>query len=489
MSTVPLKQQYRSIYPDIKPGFFNRNTRVIRGIIMALSDMFWLSFSLGFAVYFRFHLLGRNIPTTYLELFPYLIFTQIIFLLTGLYMHGISPVEELRRVTLSTTAAFIVLAAFSFYLRNADDYSRLSYLFGWIFSIILVPIGRELTRSIFVKTSLWGEPVVVIGYGPAGFEIADYLVNNPKSGLFPVVVVDRRTTDRGEKPIVPVIRAADILEHPEMLDLFKGIHTAVLVTTEITEEFVNMIVEDRILQFRHLIVITNSHHISSLWVRPYEIGEMLGLEIGQNLLNTWERAAKRLLDLSLILAAAPVVLPVFLIIALLIKVDSRGKVFYNQVRLGQKNRHFRMWKFRTMHPDAEEKLETYLEANPELRDEWEATYKLKNDPRISRVGRFLRKSSLDELPQLINVIKGEMSLVGPRPIVDDEIKHYGKQYPIYCEVLPGMTGMWQISGRSDTSYVSRVHLDEYYVRNWSIWLDYYIFTRTFMVVLLGKGSY
>ena len=142
-----------------------------------------------------------------------------------------------------------------------------------------------------------------------------------------------------------------------------------------------------------------------------------------------------------------------------------------------------------MYPDADEKLKTYLESNPELQAEWDATHKLKKDPRVTRVGHFLRKSSLDELPQLINVLKGEMSLVGPRPIVDDEIKFYGKQYHIYCEVLPGMTGLWQISGRSDTSYVSRVHLDEYYVRNWSIWLDYYIIAHTGMVVLLSKGSY
>jgi Undecaprenyl-phosphate galactose phosphotransferase WbaP len=489
MAAIPVKTQYRSSFPVIKPSFWNQNTRLFKAAFLAMSDLVFLGLSLGMAVFLRFLLMGETVPSTYLDLIPYLIFVLGVFQLTGLYSNGISPIEELHRVTIATTIVYILLAAFSFFLRNADEFSRLSYLIGWFFSIILVPLGREIMREIFVRSNHWGEPVVVIGYGPAGFEIAEYLVDNPKSGLYPVVVVDRRSSDRGEKPRVPVIRASDILEHPEMLELFKGIHTAVLVTSEINEEFVNMIVEDRVLQFRHLIVITNSRYISSLWVRPYEIGEMLGLEIGQNLLSKWQRATKRLIDLGIILAATPVILPIFLIISLLILIDSRGKAFYHQVRLGHKNNHFKMWKFRTMHPDADEKLKTYLESNPELQAEWEATHKLKKDPRITRVGHFLRKSSLDELPQLINVLKGEMSLVGPRPIVDDEIKFYGKQYHIYCEVLPGMTGLWQISGRSDTSYVSRVHLDEYYVRNWSIWLDYYIIAHTGMVVLLSKGSY
>ena len=292
MAAIPIKTQYRSTFPVIKPSFWNQNTRLFKAAFLAMSDLIFLGLSLGMAVFLRFLLMGETVPSTYLELLPYLIFVLGVFQLTGLYSNGISPIEELHRVTIATTIVYILLAAFSFFLRNADDFSRLSYLIGWFFSIILVPLGREIMREIFVRSNHWGEPVVVIGYGPAGFEIAEYLVDNPKSGLYPVVVVDRRSSDRGEKPRVPVIRAADILEHPEMLELFKGIHTAVLVTSEINEEFVNMIVEDRVLQFRHLIVITNSRYISSLWVRPYEIGEMLGLEIGQNLLSKWQRATK-----------------------------------------------------------------------------------------------------------------------------------------------------------------------------------------------------
>ncbi len=273
-----------------------------------------------------------------------------------------------------------------------------------------------------------------------------------------------------------------------MIELFYGIHTAIMVTNEINEEFVNMIVEQRISQFRHLIVITNSRYISGLWVRPFEIGEMLGLEIGQNLLNAWFRAVKRLIDLSLILLCMPILLPLFLIIALVILFNSPGSVLTHQMRLGKNKKYFKMWKFRTIRSNADDKLKAYLLENPEMKAEWETRHKLENDPRLTPIGRFLRKSCLDELPHLINVVKGEMSLVGPRPIFQNEIRLYGNLYSIYSEVLPGMTGLWQVSKHNDTSTNSRVHLDEYYIRNWSIWLDYFILTRTGLVVLLGKGS-
>jgi lipopolysaccharide/colanic/teichoic acid biosynthesis glycosyltransferase len=139
--------------------------------------------------------------------------------------------------------------------------------------------------------------------------------------------------------------------------------------------------------------------------------------------------------------------------------------------------------------DADRKLQQYLDTYPDMKAEWEATHKLKNDPRVTPIGRILRRYSLDELPQLINVLKGEMSLVGPRPIVEDEVGFYGNLFDPYTWVRPGITGMWQVSGRSDTAYSQRVSLDEYYVRNWSMWLDVYILARTISVVLLKKGAY
>jgi len=198
---------------------------------------------------------------------------------------------------------------------------------------------------------------------------------------------------------------------------------------------------------------------------------------------------KRLIDLPLAVLCGLVVLPMVAIIALLVKLSSRGPVFFSGKRIGAGGRHFYAWKFRTMRTDAEQVLEEHLAKCPELRRQWEETQKLKNDPRVTRLGRFLRKASLDELPQLLNVLKGDMSLVGPRPIVDQEVCRYGDVFKLYCSVLPGITGLWQISGRNNTTYEERVGYDATYVRNWSVWLDLSILVRTAKVVLLQEGAY
>ena len=181
--------------------------------------------------------------------------------------------------------------------------------------------------------------------------------------------------------------------------------------------------------------------------------------------------------------------PLLGLIALLIKLDSPGPVLYTHTRIGFGGKPFKVWKFRTMIKDADRVLREYLEKHPELRAEWERDHKLRHDPRITRVGKWLRKTSLDELPQLWNVLRGEMSLVGPRPIVKEEVKKYGEKFSLYTKVKPGMTGLWQVSGRNDTSYEDRVNLDAYYVQNWSVWLDIYILARTVKVVVVGKGAY
>jgi Undecaprenyl-phosphate galactose phosphotransferase WbaP len=197
----------------------------------------------------------------------------------------------------------------------------------------------------------------------------------------------------------------------------------------------------------------------------------------------------RVLDITLILLAAPYIGLAFLVIAILIKFDSPGPVFFRQIRIGQFGRKFSVYKFRTMAQNAEQVLQEYLSSSPELMAEWLADHKLKQDPRVTRLGAFLRKSSLDELPQLWNIFIGEMSLVGPRPIVDAEIEKYGKCFELYIQVRPGLTGLWQVSGRNNTTYERRVQLDEYYVRNRSVKLYFEILLKTVVVVLNEDGAY
>ena len=197
----------------------------------------------------------------------------------------------------------------------------------------------------------------------------------------------------------------------------------------------------------------------------------------------------RIFDVTLILMAFPFILLFFLIISVSILLDSKGGVFYGQNRIGLGGRKFKALKFRTMVLDADKILQRYLDESPELKAEWLATHKLKRDPRVTRVGAILRKLSLDELPQLWNILIGEMSLIGPRPIVDEEIEKYGKCFELYKQARPGLTGLWQVSGRSDTSYSRRVELDEYYLLNRSIKLDMLILIKTVYVVVGRKGAY
>ena len=201
------------------------------------------------------------------------------------------------------------------------------------------------------------------------------------------------------------------------------------------------------------------------------------------------RVFKRILDIALVLLSVPVLLPLLAIIAAVVKLSSPGPVFYSHRRIRQNGAFFSMWKFRTMCVNSVEVLETHLTSHPEARGEWGRTHKLKLDPRVSLVGRFLRRYSLDELPQVWNVLRGQMTLVGPRPIVAAEVEKYGDGFHHYCRVKPGLTGLWQVSGRSELSYPQRVALDCAYVEKWSLRRDLVILLRTFASVANKDGAY
>jgi lipopolysaccharide/colanic/teichoic acid biosynthesis glycosyltransferase len=240
-------------------------------------------------------------------------------------------------------------------------------------------------------------------------------------------------------------------------------------------------------KFSHLLIIPDLFGFATMGVPAKSLGGVLGVEVRQQLLLPGPRLAKRIMDGALTCFGTLFVLPFLLLIALLIKLDSKGPVFYTQKRLGRDGEHFKAYKFRTMHGDGEDRLKAILDADPQLRAEYEIYHKLRKDPRVTRIGRFLRKFSLDEFPQLLNVIKGDMSLVGPRPYLERELTEMGGQEKIVLRAPPGMTGMWQVSDRNATSFAQRVQIDVYYVRNWSPWLDIHILAKTFGVVIKGSG--
>ena len=220
------------------------------------------------------------------------------------------------------------------------------------------------------------------------------------------------------------------------------------------------------------------------------MGDVLTLYIKKNLAKPWNILIKSIFDKTLTLGLLILLSPLLLVIAIAVKLDSKGPVIFIQRRMGQSKKIFQLFKFRSMHQNSDEKLDEYLEAHPEAKREWEEYKKLKNhDPRVTRVGRIIRRYSMDELPQLINVLTGKMSLVGPRPYIAEELAGKDSFMKILARVKPGITGLWQISGRSELPFEQRLDLDEYYIRNWSLWLDIVILLKSIKVLFSSKGAY
>ena len=212
-------------------------------------------------------------------------------------------------------------------------------------------------------------------------------------------------------------------------------------------------------------------------------------QLGPSLRDPAALLIKRILDIAVALLLLLTSIPFAVLIALAIVLDSPGPVFFAHTRIGKARRTFKLWKFRTMVRDAGAVLDQYLRANPDLQTEWAKHHKLKVDPRVTRVGRLLRRSSLDELPQLISVLRGEMSMVGPRPIVAEEAARYGPVFELYLQVRPGLTGLWQSSRRAGTSYRARIALDLKYLHERTLWMDVKLLLKTIRVVVMGHGAY
>lgn len=432
---------------------------------------------------------GQMPPALYLRLLPLLLLLPLGYYLAGLYPGiGLSPVEELRRLSVTTSAIYLTIGALSFFLRNANQYSRATFVLSYFLALVAVPVARHFLRVILIRLNWWGEPIVLVGFGEQGNRMYEHLIRNPRFGLKPVLILNGVDAEADHPEGVSVLSLSYVMSQglpPE----WQNIQTALLVTSGLSPELLNAFVMAKKMPFRQLIMVSDDWFWGTVSVTPYDMSGVLGLEVRQNLLDPGHQASKRLLDLIIVLTFSPFWVLILALCGLCIFLDSPGPVFYTQIRYGRQGKKIKVWKLRTMVNNADQLLAEQLRAQPDMRQEWEASQKLKDDDRITRVGRVLRRLSLDELPQFVNVLRGEMSLIGPRPIVDDEIARYGDRIHLLRMVKPGVSGLWQVSGRNDTSYEERVRLDEYYVRNWSVWFDLYVIARTFITVFSGKGAY
>lgn len=405
-----------------------------------------------------------------------------LFALAGLYpTFPHAPAEEIDLLATTTTGAFGVFAVGA--LAAGDDALArvLPLACMWLLTLVMAPLARATTRSLFARRSWWGCPVVVLGAGPVGRRVVQAMRARPELGLRPVALLD----DDVPSEIVPPDLHAGPLSHALRYASDYGVRYCVLAAPR--HGSVEGAIERYGRHFRRVLVVPDLEGLASLWVGARNVGGALGFEMEQRLHSAWYRV-KRTLDIALAALLFVPLLPVLALLAVLIRLDSSGPVFYIQRRLGRGGSTFRLFKFRTMHVGAHERLQEVLDSDPEARREYETYAKLTNDPRVTRVGRFLRKYSLDELPQLLNVLNGSMSLVGPRAYMPEELPKMNGCSGIVTRVTPGITGLWQVSGRNTLSFDERVRLDTRYVQNWSFSLDLYLLARTVPTVLFGHGA-
>ena len=395
---------------------------------------------------------------------------------------SVNPVAEIRRISLANASAFLFISVV-LALHHAALVPQLICLSAFVCASVGILVLRSIIRQIGAQFEWWGYPVVLIGGGAVALSVLRKLMSQPHLGLRPVAVVDDRTSSE-EMQGIPVFQS-------EFLDQIRssGVRHAIVAAPELSQSEFAAVIERGGNAFPHLILIPDTDFIWKEGTYTRDLMGILGIQVRNNLLDRGSRIAKRTIDLASSTLLTLFLLPLMAIISILIVVESGFPVFYFQKRLGHGGRTFHMWKFRTMMQNSAALLDHHLASNSELQKEWADYQKLRVDPRVTRVGRVLRKTSLDELPQLWNIIKGEMSLVGPRPIVKSEVSKYHAAYSVYMKTTPGLTGLWQVSGRNRTPYAERIAYDTYYVRNWSVWMDIYLLARTIGAVLTGDGAY
>ena len=431
---------------------------------------------------------GRFASANNMHFAPCVLIFYAVFALAGLYPgFPINPIEEFRLTLRAVGLSFLIIIGGTFLMGSSSLLSLILCIFAWLLASVLVPLSRHVARLWCSRQPWWGIPTVILGERPAGMRILSVLQANRHFGLRPIAILFDPLVPDGSTATPSNVFCGE-LSHSATFSRNRRNCYAILATPLTGSERVKAIIAEHADHYRRVLVIPDLFGFTSLAVRAKDIHGILGLEIDHNLTRTCSHIFKRSFDISICVLTALMISPMFLVVGLAVKLTSPGPMFYWQRRIGRNGKEFRLWKFRTMVVDADGVLEKHLE-NESLRAEWQRDHKLRNDPRVTTIGALLRRTSLDELPQFWNILCGEMSLVGPRPIRQPEVEKYGTIFDQYRRVTPGLTGMWQISGRNNTTYERRTQLDEYYVRNWSISLDLYILLCTLKTIILTEGAY
>lgn len=417
------------------------------------------------------------------EVFPYfflpersyfLIVYPLVLAYEGLYTKRLAGWEEAKRCVRGMFYATAAVTVLLFGVR-ALAVSRVAVVLAFVFGVILVPVLRVLLKRALVKAGLLRQPLVVLG---CGAEAEDFITQLNRSRWLGYSVIQRLDPRQDAGFISALLRGT-----------FPAGSALAVVADSLSADELKQALEVAERCFADVLVVPNAALLRSADAELEQVGSVLVMKYRYNLLRPLNTLAKRAWELGVSVVLLVLLSPLLLLLALLVRLGSPGPVLFRQQRIGRGRRLFYCLKFRTMHVDAEKRLEELLAANPQVREEWKTYARITDDPRVTPVGRFLRRFSLDELPQLLNVLAGSMALVGPRPYLPSEAGQIGRYLDTIVRVRPGMTGLWQVSGRSALPFRERLVLDEYYIRNWSLWIDFSILLRTFRAMIGGRGAY
>ncbi len=393
----------------------------------------------------------------YLHFYPIYIIIIALFAYEGIYTYRYDFWHETRKVLKALIFASLLTFAYLAMTKSIEHYSRLLIGFSFIFMALFIPIGKLIIKNLLYNIGIWQKKAKVYGDDP--FLSKEIYENHylgyikPKNSTFSTIFINSKNSNQ------------------------KNLKKIIENETKVRKNVIfTPILDDYDLTHSNIYELSNTR---------------TNLIVYENRLKSWHRRViQSLLNYIFAIILIPILLPLIIIIAIAIKLESPGSAFFIHHRVGKGGKTIPVLKFRSMYKDSKDRLNKLLKENQEAKDEWNRCFKLKNDPRITKVGRFLRKTSLDELPQILNVLAGHMNFVGPRPVIQDEIdKYYKDNAEYYFMVKPGITGLWQVSGRSDTDYDFRIKTDKWYVINWSIWLDIVILIKTIKVVFKRDGAY
>ena len=389
--------------------------------------------------------------------------------------------EILRTVFIFAVVDLAIVAFSKWHL------SRYVWVFTWSLAVVLLPLGRFGAKKLLNKFKLWDKQSIIFGTGKNAIE-AYQAIKSEKGLGFDIQYFFATTKDHPESVLgVPVID-----NEAQLWELTDPRNTQYFVAVETDDEgHRELWIKKLATHFCRAVSIiptTRGIPLNSTDMSFIFSHEVLILRVNNSLTKLTSRSVKRTFDIIASLAIMLVLSPVLITLVFLIMRDG-GNPIYGHTRVGRNGRKFKCLKFRSMILNSQEVLDQLLATDPQAKEEWERDFKLKDDPRITRIGAFIRRSSLDELPQLWNVLKGDMSLVGPRPVIEEELERYAEDVDYYLLAKPGMTGLWQVSGRNDVDYETRVYFDAWYVKNWSLWNDIAILFKTVNVVLKRAGAY